>query len=348
MATSPYADLQYFIGQGKLQAAYRNGLGGLNGGYFFLGDVSGLIFDFAKQKMVTIEENTSGYGGTAEFVSVAIPLSFSATLMQWSAANLAMALYGTNSGPNPGGNVTSENLTLFAGGNISYLQGILESNVALTSVAGQVKSVAVTQGAGYTSAPTVAFSASPNGVTATGHAVFLGAADIAIVIDNPGTGYGTTAPTVTLTGGGFTTAATATATLSTAVALVAGTDYSVGSGQFGDVTTLTGSSSQFAQMSNNAPYQVTAAYSYGPNNGTISMLTQAQPEISLMFQGLNVANTNNGVFQPWRIYLKRSKLQLPKNMDLIGRKETPLDLQGELLFDPNPVSGSNYLDIIKG
>ena len=345
---SPYADLSYFIGQGKLQAAYRNGQGGLNGGYFFLGDVSGLVFDFAKQKMVPIEENTSGYGGTAEFPSVAIPLDFTATLMQWSAENLALALYGTNGGPNPGGNVTSENLTLFAGGNISYLQGILESNVALTSVAGQVQSIAVTQGAGYTSAPTVAIAAPASGVQATAHAEFVSATDIAIVIDNPGSGYGSTAPAVTLTGGGFTTAATATATLSTAVALVAGTDYSIGSGQFGDITTLTGSSSHFAQMSDGAPYQVTAAYTYGPNNGTISMLTQAQPEISLMFQGLNVVKTNNGVFQPWRINMKRAKLQLPKNLDLIGRKETPLDLQGMLLFDPNPVSGSNYLDIIKG
>lgn len=345
---SPYADLSYFIGQGKLQAAYRNGQGGLNGGYFFLGDVSSLTFDFAKQKMVTIEENTSGFGGTAEFVSVAIPLSFSAMIMQWSAANLALALYGSAGGPQAAGNVTSENLTLFAGGNIGYLQNIQPSNVVLTSVAGQVNSVAVTQGTGYTSAPSVAFSAPPSGVTATGHAELISATDIAVVIDNPGTGYGTTAPTVTLTGGGFTTAATATATLSTATALVGGTDYSIGSGQFGDITTLTGGSSAFAQMSAGAPYQVTAAYSYAANNGSVSMLTQAQPEIALMFQGLNVANTNNGVFQPWRIYMKRAKLQLSKNLDLIGRKETSLDLQGELLFDPNPASGSNYLDIIKG
>ncbi len=347
MATSPYADLSYFIGQGKVQAAYRNGQGQIIGGYFFLGDVSNLTFDFAKQKMVTIEENTSGYGGTAEFVSVAIPLSFSCAMMQWSAKNLALALYGTASGANAGGNVTGEALTLFAGGGISYTQNIQPSNVALTAVAGQVQSVAVTQGTGYTSAPTVTFSAAPaGGVTATGHATFVSATDITITIDNPGSGY-TTAPTVTLTGGGFATAATATATLSTATALVAGTDFSIGSGQFGDITTLA-SSTFMAQMSEGAPFQVTAAYTYAANNGSISMLTQAQPEIAIMFQGLNVANTNAGSFQPWRIYMKRAKLQLPKNMDLIGRKETPFDLQGELLFDPNPVSGSNYLDIIKG
>lgn len=348
MATSPYADLSYFIGQGKVQAAYRNGQGQITGGYFFLGDVSNLAFDFAKQKMVTIEENTTGYGGTAEFVSVAIPLSFSCSMMQWSAKNLALALYGTASGPNAGGNVTSESLTLFAGGGISYTQQITPSNVALTAVAGQVQSVAVTQGTGYTSAPTVAFSAAPaGGVTATGHATFISATDIAITIDNPGSGY-TTAPTVTLTGGGFATAATATATLSTATALVEGTDYSIGSGQFGDITTLA-SSTFMAQMSEGAPFQVTAAYSYAATNGSISMLTQPQPEISIMFQGLNVANTNAANFQPWRIYMKRAKLQLTKAMDLIGRKETVLDLQGELMYDPNATAGTSpYLDIIKG
>ena len=345
MATSPYADLSYFIGQGKVRAAYRNSQG-VAGGYFFLGDVSALTFDFGKQKMVTIEENTSGYGGTAEFASVAIPLSFSCSIMQWSADNLALALYGKSSGANPGGNVTSEPLTLFAGGNTNYLQNILPSSVALTAVAGQVQSVAVTQGTGYTGAPSVAFSAAPSGgVTATGHAVWNSATDIEIVIDNPGSGYAS-APTVTLTGGDG-TGASATATLSTAVALTEGVDYNIGSGQFGDITTLAGSTT-LAQMSQGAPFQVTAAYSYGANNGSIAMLAQAQPEISIMFDGLNVANTDAGVFQPWRIYMKRAKLQLSKNMDLIGRKETMLDLQGELLFDPNPVSGSHYLDIIKG
>ena len=346
MSASQYADLSYFIGQGKVQVAYRTGTGALNKGYFFLGDVAGLTFDFSKQKMVTIEENTSGYGATAEFVSTAIPLSFSAQMMQWSAENLALALYGTASGPNAGGNVTREALTLFAGGNINYLQNILPTNVALTAVAGQVQSVAVTHGTGYASAPTVTFSAPTSGVQATGHATFISGTDITITIDNPGSGY-TTAPTVTLTGGGFTTAATATARLSTAVALTEGTDYSVGSGQFGDVTTLAGST-VLGQMSAGAPFAVTAAYSYGATNGSISMLSQAQPEISIMFQGLNVANTSNGIFQPWRIYMKRAKLQLPKAMDLIGRKETPFDLQGELMYDPNAVSGSHYLDIIKG
>ncbi|HUW85090.1 MAG TPA: hypothetical protein VMZ31_20095 [Phycisphaerae bacterium] len=345
---SPYADLAYFVGQGKLRWAGRQPGGPINSGFQFMGDVSNFAFDFSKQKMVEIEENTTGYGGTAAFGSVAIPLAFSCTLLQWSASNLALALYGTASGANPGGNVTGEALTLFAGAT-NYLQQIQPSAVALTPVAGQVQSIAVTQGSGYTTAPSVAIGPPPAaGVQATAVAKFVSATDITIQITNPGQGY-TAAPTVTLTGGGFTTAATATATLSTSTALVEGTDYSLSSeGQFGDVTALQGAGSAFAQMALNAPFQVTAAYTYAANNGTIQMLTAAQPEIALRFDGKNVLNTNAGKFQPWSIYAKRVSLKLTKGFDLIGKKEAPLDLEGMLLFDATATSGSNYLDIIKG
>ncbi len=65
-------------------------------------------------------------------------------------------------------------------------------------------------GAGYTSAPTVTFSA-PTGssrVTATGRATISGGKVTGITVTNLGSGY-TTMPTITLTGGGFTTRATA-------------------------------------------------------------------------------------------------------------------------------------------
>ena len=69
-------------------------------------------------------------------------------------------------------------------------------------------------GSGYTSAPTVTFSAAPaGGVTATGTATVASNAVTAITITNPGNGY-TSAPTITLSGGGG-TGATATATLAT-------------------------------------------------------------------------------------------------------------------------------------
>jgi Putative Flp pilus-assembly TadE/G-like len=65
-------------------------------------------------------------------------------------------------------------------------------------------------GAGYTSAPTVTFSA-PTGtsrVTATGTATISGGKVTGITVTNLGSGY-TVMPTITLSGGGFTTRATA-------------------------------------------------------------------------------------------------------------------------------------------
>jgi hypothetical protein len=343
-----YTDLQYFVGQGKVRWAPRQSGGAIIGGFQYLGDCSALTFDFSKQKMVEVEENTTGFGGTALFASVAIPLSFSLSMAQWAANNLALALYGNAAGPTPSGNVTSEALTLYAG-YANYLQNIQPSAVQISTAAGVVSSTTVTAGgAGYTSPPTVAFSAPPSGgVQATGVAVISGGAVTAINITNPGSGY-TSAPTITLTGGGFTTAATATASI-TAKTLTAGTDYSLSEqGQFGDVTALQGSGSYFQYMPLNTPVQVTANYSYAANNGLISMLTSAQPEIALRFDGLNVAATDAGLFEPWSVNMKRARLKLTKNMDLISKKEGLLDLEGMLLFDSTATSGSNYLDIVKG
>ena len=69
-------------------------------------------------------------------------------------------------------------------------------------------------GSGYSSAPTVTFSAAPKGgVTATGTATLSGDAVASITITNPGNGY-TSAPTISFSGGGGSSAA-ATAVLAT-------------------------------------------------------------------------------------------------------------------------------------
>ncbi len=85
-------------------------------------------------------------------------------------------------------------------------------------IGGIVTSTTITAGgAGYTSAPTVAFGAPPAGGTqATGTAVITSGAVTSITINNAGAGY-TAAPAITLTGGGFTTAATATCTVNSTV-----------------------------------------------------------------------------------------------------------------------------------
>lgn len=84
-------------------------------------------------------------------------------------------------------------------------------NSISTPLGSGVASVTVgTGGTGYTSAPTVAFTAG-GGTGAAGYATIAGGVVTGVVITNEGIGY-TSAPTVAFTGGGFTTAATATAT----------------------------------------------------------------------------------------------------------------------------------------
>ena len=79
--------------------------------------------------------------------------------------------------------------------------------------AGSVLTAPVTTGV-YTVAPTITFSAAPTGgITALGYATIVSGSP-QITITNAGSGY-TTAPSVTLTGGTYTTVSTATSTLAT-------------------------------------------------------------------------------------------------------------------------------------
>jgi len=80
----------------------------------------------------------------------------------------------------------------------------------------EVGSVIVSAGgSGYTSAPSVTFSAPTTGTTATGTAIIQNGAVVAVTVTDPGSGY-TSAPTVTFSGGAG-TGATATANLASAL-----------------------------------------------------------------------------------------------------------------------------------
>ena len=94
-----------------------------------------------------------------------------------------------------------------------------------------VASVAITAGGtGYSSAPTVTFSAPPNGTTATGTATISAGAVTGVSITNAGTGY-VAAPTITFGGPG--SSAAATATLATATAYEIATPWT--SAQIGEL-----------------------------------------------------------------------------------------------------------------
>jgi hypothetical protein len=80
---------------------------------------------------------------------------------------------------------------------------VLEHTAAFSK---KVSSATITNGgSGYTSAPTVIFSASPGGTSATGTATISGGQVIAITITNPGSGY-STAAIISFSGGGGTNA----------------------------------------------------------------------------------------------------------------------------------------------
>lgn len=100
----------------------------------------------------------------------------------------------------------------------------------------EVGSAVVTAGgSGYTSAPTVTFSAPTSGTTATGTAIIQNGEVVAVTITDPGSGY-TSAPTVTFSGGGG-TGATATANLASALDIVAKNNASPTSKVYFFVTT---------------------------------------------------------------------------------------------------------------
>ena len=93
------------------------------------------------------------------------------------------------------------------GANVKILNDVFNGGKSVASV------TITNAGSGYTSAPTVAFSAPVAGTTATGTAVLDGATVASVTITDVGEGY-VTAPTVTVTGGGG-SAAAATAVLTT-------------------------------------------------------------------------------------------------------------------------------------
>jgi hypothetical protein len=342
MAALTPSEIQYYVGQGTVWAAPRQSNGPIIGPWRNIGDTAELALDFSKQKIVEIEENLTGFGGLSGYASVAIPTMFNMEMVSINQNNLALAMYGAFAGANPGGTVTSESVVGWNSGQF-YLQNIGTSNLVLTPTAGQVGSIAVTQGAGYTTAPAVSIAAPPAGGTqATAVATLVSATDITIQITNPGSGY-TTAPAVTLTGGGFTTAATATAALIQTTALVSGTDYTP-NGAHGGIYPL--ASAFWAQFSSTAPVAFTASYAYAANQGIVKGLQSAQPEISLRFDGLNVMNPQaSGAFGAVVVQLNRCRLDLPKNFAFIGKKEAPLPLSGAIMLDTLATNGSPYFSI---
>ena len=144
---SALTDETYFIGQGNVRWAPRISAGALNGGFLPFGDVQMFAIDNSKQKIVEVEENTTGFGGTALYASVAIPIAIKLQLTQWEMANLALATYGANSGAGAGGSVTAETSTAY-NGQTTYLANIGISALTLTTAG--TTPTALVEGTDYT------------------------------------------------------------------------------------------------------------------------------------------------------------------------------------------------------
>jgi hypothetical protein len=119
-------------------------------------------------------------------------------------------------------------LTLDASGNLYFSDNKYGNVRKITGINGSVAAVTITSGgSGYTTAPTVTFSAPTTGTTATGTAVLSNGSVISVTITNAGSGY-TTPPTVTFSAPTSGTTATGTAADTGVISLVAGSASGTG------------------------------------------------------------------------------------------------------------------------
>ena len=130
-----------------------------------------------------------------------------------------------------------------------------------------------------------------------------------------------------------------------ATTLVEGTDYTL-DGTNGSFTILAGSTAVPA----GTPTALTASYTYAANNGDVGAFTAAPTEYSIVLEAKNVANpfvdASNSAFQAVRFQLYRVMFDITKMLDLIGKKDAALELDGELLVDPTvPFTPGNYRSV---
>ncbi len=133
--------------------------------------------------------------------------------------------------------------------------------------------------------------------------------------------------------GGMALGITALTLSAGATALVAGTDYTL-DGSYGRVTILPGSTVVPA----GAGVALTAGYTYAASNGNIGAFTGGPSEYALRLDSKNVANpfvdVNGSAFAAVGVQVYRVMFDVAKALDLIGKKDAPLELDGAILIDP--------------
>lgn len=329
---SPSTDTVYYVGQGNVNIAPRLTAGALNGGFFNVGDIQGISLSI-KQQFADVTENNTGYGFLALHAPVSIDADIKLQMSQWSTRNLQAALWATQPVANPSGGTVSGELSNAYAGSKSYLQNIGVTGLVLAIASGSVGSTTITTaGTGYAQATTtITFAAAPGGgVTATGVPIITGGALTGITITNPGSGY-VTAPAITVTGAGSSAAATSTL----GGALTAGTDYSL-DGSYGSYTALSGG--KLAAFAAGVAIPLTANYTYEATSGSIGAFTSAPQEWFVRVDAKNVANpftdSNGSAFAAVSFQIYRVMFDAAKMIDIVSKKDQPLELDGKVLIDP--------------
>jgi len=166
----------------------------------------------------------------------------------------------------------------------------------ITGISSSVASVSITSGgSGYTTAPTVTFSAPPSGgTTATGTAVLSGASVVSVTIVTPGSGY-TTPPAVTFSAPTTGTTATGIAATTGVISLVAGSPSSTGYNISTNTATVTAAQSQLA-----GPYGIAF-----DSAGDLFIADEYDASLDVLNTNASGTNTVNGVTVPagtiWKV-----------------------------------------------
>ena len=135
-------------------------------------------------------------------------------------------------------------LTFDTSGNLYFSDNKYGIVRKITGINSSVAAVSITSGgSGYTTAPTVTFSAPVSGTMATGTAVLAGGSVVSVTIVNAGSGY-TTPPTVTFSAPTTGTTATGTAADTGIISLVAGSASGTGYTISTNTTTVTAAQSK--------------------------------------------------------------------------------------------------------
>lgn len=341
-----FNDNSYFLGQGIVSLQRRSLNGAPLGGFIDVFDADKLDIS-PKQTFDSIPENRSGLRLTAGRPVTRTELGFTLNAKFWNKANLASALWGTDTGAVAAGTVSGEAQIAYNNAQVNLNNiGVSGLTAVLTGSTGTIASIAVTAaGSGYTASSLLALTiAGSPGTGATGYAITDASGKIVgAYVTAAGSGYVAPTATVTTPGGG--SGATFQVNMG-AAALTLNTDYTVDT-TYGTVTILPGSllvpavtnTFQVAPAGTGS-VSVSFSYSYGAYTGKVEAFTTGIQYYALRLNGKNIVNG-----QPTIVNIHQVQLDMAKMLNLIDSKHGSLELAGELLLDSTiaaPLPGSPY------